>query len=1024
MRPTPAQVKLATHYQFFPADASFNNALVFKMHAEVDTERLKTALTRIGREIRALNTTFPTKEGAVAAEEILDVTEFIVNEIAISGGHDHISRIIGRDIDTPICPDTWPQVDFRIYRAEDGLYLSIILSHLVVDVYSYFNFIRVLEALYANTECEIPSADIDPGELSRPGQSSEDAFDFFSDHLSHLRSLSNNLCSARSMSGALAGQRTRMELGESLSMAVRSTLADLSCSPFVFFLAIHTLILAQLAGKRNVIVGVPLANRRGKAHFQAFGHYVNTLPLAVDLSKHQTLTQLCKALSVTTLGMVRHQDFDLSSKMREVCPDVPPGILMLDNVVTYYKEPLQLRLGGIEVERVPLRRTLVKYPLSTTVEDLGREFAVEIESSRTLQNVDLPHMIEVLIRQLTSNPLTPLEELDLFLPERGEGIDHGRNTAEFLPDGLEEFDVPDSLMLWFEQVVRCNGDRVSLSAPEGALTYAELNKRANRVARELKHRTTGQYIGVSLHPSLDLIAVLLGILKAGKTYVPLAPESPASRIRHIMDHFTEPMTVITDEARWTNDEASVIMATALIGADQPDHDLDTLDLRDQPAYIIFTSGSTGKPKGVEVTHRNVMRLFRATEDLYDFGSEDIWCLFHSYAFDFSVWEIFGCLLYGGQLAVVPDRTIRSSAQFLHFIIENKVTVLNQTPSAFRQLLRVLEPRHKNQLALRYVIFGGEALPFYATDEWYAVMGDRTRLINMYGITETTVHATYFELTQSTAKNEKTSVIGRPLSDLSIVVADDQLRHCPMGVTGEILISGSGVTAGYFQQPELTKQRFIQLPGSERVFYRSGDLAYVREDGNLVYIGRMDRQVQVRGFRIELGEVEAALSRVPGIRESAVRVDDRDPENPQLIAYYVGEFTDRESAIRSLMKELIPSYMVPTHFLHMEMMPLTVNGKIEYSALPWPEMLPEGHSVRPDVGLSGMELAVHTAWQQTLPGRAIGLDDNFFDIGGTSLKVVELHHSLQEKVNLEEFEMIDLFSYTTVRALAAYLTTLM
>ncbi|KOA81640.1 peptide synthetase, partial [Bacillus stratosphericus] len=419
--------------------------------------------------------------------------------------------------------------------------------------------------------------------------------------------------------------------------------------------------------------------------------------------------------------------------------------------------------------------------------------------------------------------------------------------------------------------------------------------------------------------SPKMIVGLLGILKAGGAYVPLDPAYPEKRLQYILEdagiqilvtesHLTE--WVSSDVERICLDENSQEIRNEPITT--PVHGVTPENL----AYVIYTSGSTGKPKGVMIENYNVYRLFASTNKFYKFSSSDVWTLFHSYAFDFSVWEIWGALLYGGRLIIVPYWISRSPEAFYKLLIDEKVTILNQTPSAFRQLANT-NKEWANQgleLNLRYVIFGGEALDVFSLSTWF---NDYTlsiaKLVNMYGITETTVHATYHWIIGNDVAYSKSSVIGKPIVDLEIYILDINRHIVPVGVTGELYVGGSGLARGYLNRPKLTAERFIPHPFSDEPgarLYRTGDLVRYLPDGNLEFVGRADDQVKIRGFRIELGEVEATLNALPSIQEAVVIVREDEPGEKRLVAYVVGEGTTKEW--RKALKDKLPGYMVPAH----------------------------------------------------------------------------------------------------------------
>ncbi|MQY05074.1 amino acid adenylation domain-containing protein [Actinomadura macrotermitis] len=452
----------------------------------------------------------------------------------------------------------------------------------------------------------------------------------------------------------------------------------------------------------------------------------------------------------------------------------------------------------------------------------------------------------------------------------------------------------------FEVQARRAPDAVAVVHGDVSMSYGELNARANRLAHELIARGAGpeRRVVVAFDKSAELVVAILAVLKAGAAYVPVDPAYPAERIAFLFGDCDPALVLSSRPVLETLPEsaAPVVDIDALTSAaDAPDpvdadrtHALSLSNI----AYVVYTSGSTGVPKGVEVSHEAVIRLFSATDHWFGFGPDDVWALFFSHAFDFSAWEMWGALLHGGRLVIVPHAVSRSPQDLLRLLIDEGVTVLNQTPSAFYPLMEAHLQRDdggERPLSLRIVVFGGETLDLGKLKDWYARHGDESpALVNMYGITETTVHVTYRLLSRSDTEGEPASVVGVAMPDLCLYVLDDALRPVPVGVTGELYVSGPGLARDYLNRPDLTSQRFVAdpfgSPGSR--MYRSGDRVRWNQNGDLEFIGRVDNQVKVRGFRIELGEIESVLARCEGVSRCAVTLREDRPGDQRLVAYVV------------------------------------------------------------------------------------------------------------------------------------------
>jgi amino acid adenylation domain-containing protein len=586
----------------------------------------------------------------------------------------------------------------------------------------------------------------------------------------------------------------------------------------------------------------------------------------------------------------------------------------------------------------------------------------------------------------------------------------------------------ETLSRSFERQAARTPDGVAIRLGSECLTYRELDERSWQLARVLRNLDlqANSLVAVCFERSFDLIISMLAVLKAGAGYLPIDPSYPVDRISMILDD-ANPSVVLTQETlagrlgQRTSGSVICVDRDRQAIAGQSSQGLEEIASVDDLAYVIYTSGSTGRPKGVMVTHRNAARLFTSTAHWFNFGPSDVWTLFHSSAFDFSVWEIWGCLLSGGRLVCVPHWVTRSPSEFYKLLAEDQVTVLNQTPAAFYQLVQLEEAGVVEALKLRYVIFGGEALNFANLRPWFERHGDQTpQLINMYGITETTVHVTYRPVTAKDAQ-ETRSLIGVPIPDLTLYLLDPELRPVAPGDVGEIYVGGAGVARGYLNRPELTAERFVRDPfsdGPPSVMYKSGDLARATESGDLEYLGRGDLQVKIRGYRIELGEIEATLADHPSVAQAVVLARKEGPGEPKLVAYIVAKLSASPSAqsLRDFLKTRLPEHMVPYAYEKLEAFPLTVNGKVDRAVLPVPR---EVVHASPERASTPLEREIAGIWCEALGTEVVGLDDNFFDVGGDSLLLANVHGRMQRELQLN-IPITDLFEFATIRGLARHL----
>ena len=611
-----------------------------------------------------------------------------------------------------------------------------------------------------------------------------------------------------------------------------------------------------------------------------------------------------------------------------------------------------------------------------------------------------------------------------------------RQLALGLPATAARTWQPQRIDTAFEACAAQRPDAVAVVCGEESLTYRTLDGRAARLATGLAAlgAEPGDRIGVCLERSPDLVTTLLAVLKADAVYVPLDPAHPADRLAHTVEDAGLRL-VVTDVADFPGAEGTRLFSPAeLAEAARTATPAAPARGPEAAAYVIYTSGSSGRPKGVVVPHRNVLALLAATREDFGLGSDDTWTLFHSSAFDFSVWEMWGALLTGARLVVVPYWVSRSPEDFHALILEEHVTVLSQTPSAFAQLMEA-DRRAERALPVRLVVFGGEPLDTCMLRDWFDRYPEhRCRLVNMFGITETTVHVTAQTVTRHEAMAGSRSV-GRPLPGWYVRILDEQGRPVPRGVSGEIYVGGEGVAQGYLGRPELTAERFVTDPHSDGRMYRSGDRGRFLPDGRIEHLGRLDNQVKVRGFRIELDEIRAVLLDDPTVVSAAVILRgaaDGDAARTRIDAYLVlnGEQSVQwAAALRTRAARLLPDYMVPATLTAVSELPLTANGKLDAGRLL--ELVPATilsgagtPSVRPGEAppargdVDGLGTVLAEVWEHVL-GVPVGLDDNFFELGGNSLYAVRIRTAMQER-GMPELTLRQLYLTPTVRGLATVL----
>ncbi|MEV1119787.1 amino acid adenylation domain-containing protein [Actinosynnema sp. NPDC049800] len=779
--------------------------------------------------------------------------------------------------------------------------------------------------------------------------------------------------------GRTSGDRADLRLPARTWQAVRRNAAALGVTPHSAVLAAAAVVLARNSGARAPVLGTNVS-RRSARHADTIGYFGATVAVPIPVDEDVDLATLLRGAHERCLASYRTADLPLSAVSAHAprCVVVP-------------------RAGGTDVDL-----GAAQFPLTLYVADEpdgGAHGLLRFQTAvlRRAAAERFCRQLAVVLRAFADDPGTPVHAVPTMAePDLAATLALGRSQPRAVPAAT----IPEL----FAARVRSGPDRVAVTGEGGSLTYAELDDRATGLARALVGAgvAPGDRVGVRLDRDPRLVVALLAVLKAGAAYVPLDPGHPAGRTAFAVSDSGVRVVI--------GDTAGVPGATAVPVDSRGVAELPGSRHTD-PAYVIYTSGSTGRPKGVVATHRNVVALLAATSEEFGLGPDDVWTLFHSPAFDFSVWELWGCLLTGGRLVVVPHWTARDPAAFHDLLARERVTVLNQTPSAFAQL-----PPGPGDLSVRLLVFGGEALDARVLLPWLdAYPRRRCRVVNMYGITETTVHCTWHDVTRADALAGPAPV-GRPLPGWELDVLDGRGRPVPPGVAGELHVGGSGVTLGYLGRPGLTAARFGPADAGARR-YRSGDRGRYLEDGRLLHLGRLDEQVKIRGHRVEPGEVRFALLADPRVTAAAVvvRRSGDDTATARLDAYAV---TTRPAPdLRASLAARLPDYLVPATVTEVDALPLTANGKLDPDRLPPPRAAASAAAPPPPPS-DAVEARVRQIWER-LMGTAVGPDDNFFELGGNSLLAVRLNTALRES-GFDSVQLRDIFRHSTVRRLARVL----
>ncbi|MFG2984870.1 non-ribosomal peptide synthase/polyketide synthase [Streptomyces sp. NPDC048258] len=1048
---SPAQQRLWFLDQFEQSSTTYNLPVSFLLRGSVDAQALESALGDVVARHEILRTVFREDQGR-AVQLILPAGPVVLHRVACAADEvagvlkDTGGYVFDLSVDLPV------RVTL-VSVSEDEHVLMVLLHHIAGDGASMGPLTRDLGQAYAaRLEGAAPAWAPLPvqyadytlwqqqilGAEEDPDSAASRQLAFWRQNLAGLPvELGHPTDRPRPVVPTHRGGAFEVELGaglhERLAELARSTGTTLT---MIGHAALAT-VLTRLGAGTDIPIGTPVAGRTDEALDDLVGFFVNTLVIRADTSGDPTFGELLSRVRDTSLAAYGHQDIPFERVVEALNPPRStarhPLFQIMLQVGTTDADP-ELELGTATARGVAANLDGAKFDLSLNLRAAtgadGRPGALTAHVGYAADLFDAPtarRFLDRLVRVLdaaTADPAQPIGAIDLLEPaERAALLTPPLAVAE-----------PDAALtdLFAEQAAR-TPDATAVVFDGEHTTYAELDARANRLAHLLTARGAGPdgLIAVALPRSAELVVALLAVLKSGAAYLPIDPDYPADRIAYMLED-ARPVLLVTsgdlaDRLPAGNGTGTGTLLvdteeTARLLADAPDTRPDVRVLPQHAAYVIYTSGSTGRPKGAVIPHQNVTRLFAATRHWFGFGAEDTWTLYHSYAFDFSVWELWGPLLHGGRLVVVPHAVSRAPGEFLKLLADERVTVLNQTPSAFYQLVQAdaEDPETGNRLALRTVVFGGEALDLRRLADWYERHADDAPLlVNMYGITETTVHVTYQALDRISAATLPGSVIGEAIPDLGLYVLDDALRPVPAGVAGELYVSGAGLARGYLGRPGLTAERFVACPfeGAGSRMYRTGDVVRWTAPGRLEYLGRADHQVKLRGFRIELGEIESVLGSYPPVAQAAVMVREDQPGDKRLVGYVVPRDASGvdTAGLRAHLAGVLPDYMVPSTTVVLDDLPLTANGKLDRRALPAPVY---GGAVGRGPR-SAHEQILCGLFAEVLGVDSVGVEEGFFDLGGHSLLVTRLVNRVRAVLGVE-LSVRAVFEAPSVAELAARL----
>jgi amino acid adenylation domain-containing protein len=1052
-----AQQRLWFLDQISPGNAFYNIHDAIYFEHPLNVEALKQSIGEIIARHEILRTTFSSIDGhpvqVIAAELTTPFSLSDLSSLPEMEREAELLRLSAEEARHPFDLSRGPLVRTRLLRLGPVEHLLLLtMHHIISDGWSLEVLKRELGVLYEAFSAGEPSplaelpiqyADFAVWQKDRlRGEVLEEQLSYWKQQLAGApASLELPTDRPRPPVQTFRGASQWLNLPRSLADALKTIGMEEGVTLFMTGLAAFKALLYRYTGQPDIIVGSPIAGRNHAELDGMIGFFVNTLVLRTRLDGGSRFRELLQHVRETALGAYAHQDLPFEKLVEELHPKRDTSRNPLVQVMFDLQNAASGALSGSDeeasfedgLEQEYIERGSAKFDLSMALQESEKGLSVFVEYSTDLfDDSTIRRMLghfRRLLEGAAHNPDQTLSRLPLLSPEEERQL-----LFEWNDTGADR---PDESCLHelFEAEAARRPEATAVTFNHEHLTYGELNRRANHLARRLREMgvDSASLVGVCMERSVELVVGVLSVLKAGGAYVPLDPEYPKERLAFMIEDAGISVLLAQERVAASlpaSADARVLFVDAGrggVGAEWerylPTESVENLSCEttgENTAYVLYTSGSTGTPKGVAITHRAVNRLVRRTNYI-DIQEDDQIAQSSSFSFDAAAFEIWGALLNGAHLIVLPKEVLLAPQRLAEEIREAKISILFLTTALFNQFADDIPGAFRS---LRYLLFGGEAADPFRVRRVLEDSNLSGRLVNLYGPAENTTLTTWHPVEAVPA--QATSIpIGRPVANTQVYILDAELQPVPVGVAGEICIGGDGLARGYPQRAELTAEKFIPNPfsreGGARL-YRTGDLGRYLATGEIEFLGRRDYQVKIRGFRVELEEIEAALKRYSGLKDAVVVTNENATDDKRLIAYLVAYDEDAVPSpgeLRAFLRERLPPYMIPNVFVALGSLPLTANGKVDRRALPAPVSARQEEDEQYAAPQTEMEHRVVAIWREVLGAERIGVHDNFFDLGGHSLLIVRVHNKLRETLH-REIPIVELFRHPTVTALSEYL----
>ncbi|MGC4099605.1 MAG: amino acid adenylation domain-containing protein [Nitrospira sp.] len=1028
-----SQQRMWLMYRLAPESTAYNMPFASRQMGRLNKPALRRTIDAICSRHEAFRTTFTmTSEGPVQIIHPFRSPHWVevdLQELPLEQRRQQAARLVEQEANHGFDLEQGPLARFLLIEIEPEDHVLVLTMHHIIGDQWSFGIIGHEFAVFYNAFCrgEVPAARPIPLQYADYAVWQRRCLtddwlgvqsDYWQKKLAGLAKLSLPIDHPRPVVQTFNGAHRMVELPTSLIERLKQFSAEHNATVFMTLLACFQILLYRYSGQTDVAVGSPIANRTQTAVESIIGSFVNTLVLRTDLSGDPTFIELMARVRDTALEAYAHQDFPFDKLVETMHSSrdhsSAPLVQVLFNVPN---APIgEINVQGLSWVPFEVESQAAQFDLTLTIEtEISRKaylsFNTDLFEPQTIER--MLGQYKTLLHSALENPLSKLSVLPtLTASERQHMLQDWNRTKRDYPHS-------ECFPQLFEAQAERTPEAVAVSMGQTVLRYGELNARANQLAHYLRTRGArpGVAVGIGLERSVEMVIALIAVLKTGAAYVPLDPDYPRDRLRYMSENAALAI-ILTAESLADRFDVQLSHKLCLDQqwgtiAQESDQNLPPAATSQDLAYILYTSGSTGQPKGVEIPHRALVNFLWSIRHEPGCSADDIMLSVTTLSFDIAGLELYVPLLVGARIEIA-SRTVAMDGRQLRALCETvQPTIMQATPATWRMLV---EAGWLGSNGLT-ILCGGEPLP----PDLAASLLDRSRALwNMYGPTETTIWSTI----EKVARTDREITIGRPIANTDVYILDQFLQPVPVGVSGELYIGGHGLARGYRGRPDLTEDRFIPHPFSQAShgkLYRTGDLARYRPDGRIVHLGRLDYQVKIRGFRIELGEIETALSRHRAVRQAVVMARDDQQGAKQLVAYVVCQdgAAPSQPELRSFLRSEVPEYMVPSLFVFLQAMPLTANNKVDRKALPSPASTLSGDAVYV-APRDRMDLQMSALWHQVFGIDKIGIHDNFFDLGGHSLKAAQLFY-LIEQVYGRHLPLPTLFQAPTIAGLTSVLT---